>query len=60
MVFQFGSATLFDEVGIDVAAHIARDMQQVFGERLADISMPNLFQELVNNNLHGRKTGQGL
>lgn len=58
--FPVGSATLFDEVGIDVAAHIARDMQVVFGERLADQSMPNLFRELVNNNLHGRKTGQGL
>ncbi len=58
--FPVGSATLFDEVGIDVAAHIAHAMQGVFGERLADKSMPNLFQELVNNNLHGRKTGQGL
>jgi len=58
--FPVGSATLFDEVGIDVAAHIARDMQAVFGERLAEQSMPQLFQELVKNNLHGRKTGQGL
>ncbi|CAF1292613.1 unnamed protein product [Adineta ricciae] len=58
--FPVGSATLFDEVGIDVAAHIARDMQSVFGERLADKSMPALFQDLVSNNLHGRKTGQGL
>lgn len=58
--FPVGSATLFDEVGIDVAAHIARDMQQVFGERLTDTSMPALFQELVRNNLHGRKTGQGV
>jgi enoyl-CoA hydratase / long-chain 3-hydroxyacyl-CoA dehydrogenase len=58
--FPVGSATLFDEVGIDVAAHIAHDMQEVFGERLADKSMPDLFQELVNNNLLGRKSGQGL
>ena len=41
--FPVGSATLFDEVGIDVAAHIARDMQTVFGERLADQAMPQLF-----------------
>ncbi|CAF2851149.1 unnamed protein product [Rotaria sp. Silwood2] len=58
--FPVGSATLFDEVGIDVAAHIARDMQAVFGQRLADQSMPQLFEELVRNNLHGRKSGQGL
>ncbi|CAF1203217.1 unnamed protein product [Rotaria sordida] len=58
--FPVGSATLFDEIGIDVAAHIARDMHAAFGERLTDQSMPQLFQELVANNLHGRKTGQGL
>jgi enoyl-CoA hydratase / long-chain 3-hydroxyacyl-CoA dehydrogenase len=58
--FPVGSATLFDEVGIDVAAHIARDMHVVFGDRLTDASMPALFQELVRNNLHGRKSGQGL
>ncbi|CAF2065093.1 unnamed protein product [Rotaria magnacalcarata] len=58
--FPVGSATLFDEVGIDVAAHIARDMQTVFGARLGDSSMPQLFQDLVKNNLCGRKTGQGL
>lgn len=58
--FPVGSATLFDEVGIDVAAHIARDMQNVFGERLADKTMPDLFHQLVENNLRGRKSGQGL
>ena len=35
-------------------------MQAVFGERLADRSMPNLFHQLVENNLRGRKSGQGL
>ena len=58
--FPVGSATLFDEVGIDVAAHIVRDMHGVFGERLADQSIPQLFQELIDNNLYGRKSGQGL
>jgi enoyl-CoA hydratase/long-chain 3-hydroxyacyl-CoA dehydrogenase len=58
--FPVGSATLFDEVGIDVAAHIARDMQAIFGERLADQSMPQIFDDLVKNNLLGRKGGQGL
>lgn len=58
--FPVGSATLFDEVGIDVAAHIARDMQKIFGERLTDTSMPAFFQELVRNNLNGRKSGQGI
>ncbi|CAF4906571.1 unnamed protein product, partial [Rotaria sp. Silwood1] len=58
--FPVGSATLFDEVGIDVASHIAHDMHAIFGQRLADPSMPQLFRELVTNNLLGRKTGQGL
>lgn len=58
--FPVGSATLFDEIGIDVAAHIARDMHAVFGERLAEQSMPQLFDELVKNDLRGRKSGQGL
>jgi enoyl-CoA hydratase/long-chain 3-hydroxyacyl-CoA dehydrogenase len=58
--FPVGSATLFDEVGIDVAAHIAHDMHKAFGERLTDKSMPDIFDELVNNNLLGRKSGQGL
>ncbi|CAF1638099.1 unnamed protein product [Didymodactylos carnosus] len=58
--FPVGSATLFDEVGIDVAAHIARDMYKVYGERLCDKAMPDLLADLVKNGLHGRKSGKGL
>jgi len=35
-------------------------MYKVYGDRLCDKTMPDLLQDLVKNNLHGRKSGQGL
>jgi len=48
MGFPVGSATLVDEVGIDVAAHIADYMSSVFGERVGFGGQEaNLLKELV-------------
>jgi enoyl-CoA hydratase/long-chain 3-hydroxyacyl-CoA dehydrogenase len=58
--FHVGLASLVDEVGIDVTAFITGDMQKVFGDRLADSSIIELFQIFIKNNFLGRKSGQGL
>lgn len=56
--FPVGAATLCDEVGIDVGAHIARDLSQVFGERFAGGNI-NVLQDMVKAGHLGRKSGKG-
>lgn len=51
-----GPLRLLDEIGLDVAADVARTLTAAFGERLAP---PIVFQRMVDHGLLGRKTGAG-
>lgn len=57
--FPVGCATLADEVGIDVGAHIATDLSQAFGERFAGGDL-GVMQDLVKAGFMGRKSGKGV
>jgi len=57
--FPVGVATLIDEVGIDVAAHVAEDLGKAYGERFAG-GNPEVLKALVNANMCGRKSDKGM
>jgi len=57
--FPVGVATLVDEVGIDVAAHVAEDLGKAYGARFQG-GDPELLKDLVSANMCGRKSGKGL
>merc|ERR1711953_165870 len=57
--FPVGVATLIDEVGIDVAAHVAEDLQKAYGERLGG-GNPEVLKSMVEANCMGRKSKKGL
>jgi len=57
--FPVGIATLIDEVGIDVAAHVAEDLQKAYGERFGG-GNPELLKGLVDAKMMGRKSEKGL
>lgn len=57
--FPVGAATLADEVGLDVAAHVATFLGQALGPRLYGGSH-ELLNELVNAGYKGRKTNAGV
>lgn len=56
--FPVGAATLMDEVGIDVGAHVATFLTKSFGARVGGGNI-ELMSELVNAGYKGRKTGAG-
>ncbi|CAF4758109.1 unnamed protein product [Pieris macdunnoughi] len=56
--FPVGAATLADEVGIDVGAHIAADLAKAFGDRISGGDL-NIMQDFVKSGFMGRKSGKG-
>jgi 3-hydroxyacyl-CoA dehydrogenase/enoyl-CoA hydratase/3-hydroxybutyryl-CoA epimerase len=54
--FPVGPITLLDEVGIDVAAHVAKIMHGAFGDRL---QAPDTMQRIIADGRYGRKNKKG-
>ncbi|CAL8131627.1 unnamed protein product [Orchesella dallaii] len=57
--FPVGACTLVDEVGCDVASHIAADFANVFGERYTGGIPLTLMADFVKDGNLGRKSGKG-
>jgi len=55
--FPVGPITLLDEVGIDVGAHVAKDLGAAFESR--GLGAPASLETLVKAGILGRKSGRG-
>ncbi len=51
-----GPIELFDEVGIDVAAKVAKILRQTMGDRMAD---SDILQKMIDDGRLGKKTNRG-
>lgn len=58
--FPVGNASLLDEVGIDVADHIAKFLGAELGESASSRAGIQILEQLVANGFLGRKSGKGL